>query len=225
MTRVIVTSRECRSPVLLSRLSTKKRLQAFHKNRLCLSDGVIDQMFGIQSDDTEHRLDHLELLSRYGNEQFAGDGLSYRDIRGVLRALQPRANDVIYDLGAGYGRFLIYGATIFESTFKGIEIVADRTKIADRARRRLQLNNLEIITSNVVDTDIGDGSKFYLFSPFFTKTLLAVIEKLRACANHRVITIAALYHSASILANEKWLREVKRNHSEEVLTLRLFKSQ
>jgi hypothetical protein len=225
MARANADGRERHGSFPLSPHDTRGRIQAFHANRLRLSDKAIDQMFGISPDVTEQGLDRLDLLSRYGNEQFEGDGLSYREIRRILIALQPCCNDVVYDLGAGYGRFLIYGATIFQATFKGVEIVAERARVADQARRLLQLTNLEIVTSNVVDAEIWDGSKFYLFSPFFTKTLEMVIEKLHVCAMRRAITIAALYHSASLLAREKWLTEVRGSFSDEVLSLRIFESR
>jgi len=181
---------------------------AYHTGRRRLSDAALDRLLHLSWRKTEASLDLLDLLSHYGNELLEYHGLGYADIRWIIHALRLTGRDVVYDLGAGYGRFVIYGALVAPASFKGVEIVRERAARIETARARLRLRNVCVVPHNAAAADFADGTKFYLFSPFFTPTLRAVSQKLETCAAKRPITIAAFYNAASFFATQRWLKKV-----------------
>jgi len=177
----------------------------YHAGRVRLSDTALDQLLHLSWRRTEASFDLLKLLGHYGSEQFEYGSLAYNDIRWIIHALRLTARDVVYDLGAGYGRFMIYGAVVAPARFKGIEIVRERAARIERAKARFGLRNASVVTNNAVAEDFTDGTKFYLFSPFFMPTLRAVSKKLQACAVKRPITIVAVDQAVSFFARQRWL--------------------
>jgi predicted RNA methylase len=190
------------------RASGRQLVIAYHTGRRRLSDAALDRILHLSWRKAEASLDLLDLLDRYGNELFEYHGLGYADIRWIIHALQLTERDVVYDLGAGYGRFVIYGALVSPAKFKGIEIVRERAAHIARARARLRLRNACVAAENAAAADFTDGTKFYLFSPFFTPTLRAVARKLETCAAKRPITVVAIYHAATYFSRQRWLKKV-----------------
>jgi predicted RNA methylase len=209
--------------------SGRQLVVAYHAGGRRISDAALDRILHLSWRKAEASLDLLDLLDRYGNELFEYHGLGYADIRWIVHALQLTDRDVVYDLGAGYGRFVIYGALVSPATFKGIEIVGERAAHIGRAQARLRLRNVCVVAQNAAAADFTDGTKFYLFSPFFTPTLRAVARKLEACAAKRPITIVAIYHAAVFFSRQRWLKKVTASlakHSENVPTgLEVFVSR
>lgn len=201
----------------------------YHAGRVQLSDTALDQLLHLSWRTTEASLDLLKLLGRHGSEQFDYGSLGYNDIRWIIHALQLTARDVVYDLGAGYGRFMIYGAVVSPARFKGIEIVRERAAHIERAQARFGLRNMSVVTNNAVAEDLTDGTKFYLFSPFFMPTLQAVSKKLQACAVRRSITIVAFDQAAAFFARQRWLKRATastaRQSAEVPLGLKLLVSR
>lgn len=198
--------------------NTREKIIAFHRRGFTLSDCELDHILGLSPQRTEARLDLLDLLARYGNEQFAGDGLGYQDIRAIIKSLKPRQSEVVYDLGSGYGRFIVYGAIVSGATFRGVEIVRERAVIAEQARKSLKLENADIIVGNAINVDLSDGDIFYLFNPFFTRTLRLISEKIRIRAMSQPVRIAALYHVAAFFRTQNWLRETTSDDGKDTLS-------
>lgn len=152
-------------------------------------------------------IDHqFEGLSDVDGEQPAYDGSDYEDIRRFLKIAGPKPGDVIYDLGAGYGRVILMGAiTHTDVTFKGIELVADRVRDANEVREKFELENAEFIHGNVRDVDFSEGNIFYMFNPFTNETLNIVMSKLSAIARNKRILIATTWMGRTLDINP-WLR-------------------
>jgi hypothetical protein len=203
------------------RASARQTVIAYHAGRRRLGDAALDRILHLSWRQTEASLDLLDLLDRYGNELLSYSGLGYADIRWIIHALRLTDRDVVYDLGAGYGRFVIYGALVSPAKFKGIEIVRERAAHIGKAQARLRLRNARVVAENAAAANFMDGTKFYLFSPFFTPTLRAVARKLKACAAKRPITIVAIYHAAVFFSRQRWLKKVTASlakHADDVPT-------
>jgi predicted RNA methylase len=190
------------------RASGRQKVIEYHAGRRQLSDAALDRLLHLSWRKAEASLDLLDLLDRYGNELLEYHGLGYAAIRWIIHALRLTERDVVYDLGAGYGRFVIYGALVSGAKFKGIEIVRERAAHIGRARVRLRLRNASVVAKNAAAADFTDGTKFYLFSPFFTPTLRAVARQLETCAAKRPITVVAIYHAATFFSRQRWLKKV-----------------
>jgi len=164
------------------------------------SDGKIDDCFldtilGIP------RLRHLgkEFINETDFPQpditfmdFIYEGTAYRLIRDILHKIKPTEQDVVYDIGSGYGRFALYGALTTDAQFKGIEFVTSRYDKATEIKKRFVIGNAAFINENVLDVDMSDGTIFYMFNPFYPRgnsTQYAVENELRKIADAKPITV------------------------------------
>lgn len=165
---------------------------------------AIDWLLGIQEIS-----ENLELQrQRYGNEQYEYQGTPYEFIADFLHVLDLGPEDVLYDLGSGYGRIPLYAAlTTNCGKCKGIEIVPERVRISQNAARALLLLNVDFIQDNVQDYDFSDGTIFFLFNPFTWQTLEKVGEKFKKIVAQRKIQIVTWGGpSVAYLERQHWLK-------------------
>jgi hypothetical protein len=100
----------------------------------------------------------------------------------------------------------------------GVELVQERTAIAERASQKLQLQNVTIHNTNALDPDLvlEDVDFFFMYAPFSRGTFTKVLGRLRHTAEARQaaglepFTIAA--RLSRRLERERWLR--KSHHQE-----------
>jgi SAM-dependent methyltransferase len=123
------------------------------------------------------------------NGQHEGIWTSYSAARDIGRALRLSESDTFYDLGAGYGRLVLYTAITSPATCKGIEMVGERVQLVQAAIDKLALHNAEFIESKVQDVDYSDGDIFYMYSPFSGQTFDKVFDQLEAIAAEKPITV------------------------------------
>lgn len=74
-------------------------------------------------------------------------------VRKIVSVIHPVKSDVLYDLGCGDGRLLVYAAKHFGCRCVGYEIEPDRVKIARENVRKAGLENLVTIIQGDVTTD------------------------------------------------------------------------
>lgn len=154
-----------------------------------LSDEDADSFFA-EIEQLESSIDQNKLSAEYGEEQFTYEATPYSYIQEFLTKFSPSHTDVVYDLGSGYGRLVIFGALNSDADFRGIEISEARNKKAAELAKRLGISNAAFYTGNVLDFDLSDGDIFFLFNPFNSRTLSAVGEKLHEISLRKTIKIA-----------------------------------
>ena len=196
--------------------------QAWHQSNQPLDDHDIDRLLGFRCEAVEARLRIGKLLLEFGDELMFYEPTPYARIRRLLRGLKPEKPNVFYDLGAGYGRVLIYGGLTSNATFRGIEVVPQRVAEADRVRERLNLRNVEFVCGNARDTDLADGDLFFFYNPFFADTLREVSGRLKRVADQRAIRIASMGRSSDYFSRQDWLTE---SALTDGLGLRVFMSR
>jgi SAM-dependent methyltransferase len=174
---------------LVSKEDVKNIFLEFHESKLIKGDRELDEILGTRSKDNEKDIDRDWLISEYGMEQYLYEGTPYDYIRYIIHKLKPKQEEVIYDLGSGYGRLVLYGALTTRATYRGVEIVPERVLAAERAKNNLGLRNAEFYQGNVVDLDISGGDIYFLFNPFFHETLESVGKKLKDIAQKGKIKI------------------------------------
>jgi|GEM_PF-3407603 len=129
-----------------------------------------------------------------------------------LTELGMSSDDVLYDLGSGYGRVVLYAGMTATAQCKGVELLPERVEVATAARNRLQLDNVDFTAANVRDVDFSDGTIFYFWHPFSAPTFRNVIERLRMLAEQRLqagddpITIVSR-GKAGLMDVQPWLIE------------------
>jgi hypothetical protein len=136
-----------------------------------------------------------EVISKlYPNER-AWDGSSsciwtpYDVSRALVHEVDLCEDDTFYDLGAGYGRLVLYAGITAVAACKGIEMVNERVQRVQSAIERLEIDNAKFIGGKVQDHDYSDGDVFYMYAPFSEDTYEHVFDRLEEIGNTKPITI------------------------------------
>jgi hypothetical protein len=130
----------------------------------------------------------------------------YATIGVALRHLNVTPDDVVYDLGSGYGRFILYGGIVTEAQYKGIEMLPERVEVCREAIARLQLSNVTITEGNVLGQDYSDGSVFYMYYPFSPQTFRGVVAGLKKIAAQKKITVVTRLCPPSLFNDQNWIK-------------------
>jgi SAM-dependent methyltransferase len=72
----------------------------------------------------------------------------------------------ILDIGAGVGKFCLFGAMNTESNFTGIEMRPHLVEIAEDMFRYFGVKKAKIIQGNITDFQFTEFNSFYLYNPF-----------------------------------------------------------
>ncbi len=189
--------------------SVRDIFKAYDTQKIDLSDEILDDFLGLDIATVESGVNQRTISRRYGPEQFTYEGTPYDFTRIFLEVVDPSETDVVYDLGAGYGRVLLYGALTRQSLFRGIEIVPERVGMIQKAIDRFSISNAQISRQNVLDSDFSDGTIFFLFNPFGNATITEVLKRLHDLAKKRSITIVAWGGGGVAQFSElRWLKEI-----------------
>lgn len=199
-------------------------LTQLHASDEKIDSSTIDKLIGIVPDKIERNVDIRRLEEQYGHEQYPYQGTPYEIIRGFLKELNLSEDDVLYDLGCGYGRIPLYGAMTTPAQYRGIEIVPERVVEADAVKDKFKLNNVEFRQGNVLEQNYGDGSVFFLFNPFNRKTLEKVGKQLEELSKTKKIRVVSLGPSTSYFQSQNWLRPVETSSKERPWSLTIFES-
>ena len=183
-------------------------IKAYDRFELNLTDSIIDRMLGISKEND----DDINTKSEYMSEQIFYEGTPYSYIRAILSVLDLGEEDLIYDLGSGYGRFVIYGALTRKLHFYGIELLKKRVEKAKNSAEELHLNNAFFENNNILTADYSSGSVFFLFNPFCYSTLNMVGSNLRQIAEgHPIKIITWGGASNDYFKKQEWLDEKQSN--------------
>lgn len=203
----------------------RNHVRSLHRSSRPIDDRELDALLGIV--EKEDRLDPVALVLEHGNEAVDGyDGSPYEVAREAVRRLGPQGGDVLYDLGCGYGRVVLWAALVSDAEIRGIDLVTQRLASARRAIRRLGLKNARVVQGNVSSTRFDDGTHFFLFNPFFRGTMQRVSLRLARIARAHPIHVATYWMSNDFLSRRRWLREIvdPRDGSDDPYRLRMFAS-
>lgn len=199
-------------------------LAQLHDSDDKIDSRLIDDLIGINSGPVEKDIDMEALKEQYGYEQFPYQGTPYELIRRFLKELNLTDQDVLYDLGCGYGRIPLYGAMTTYGKYRGIEIVPERVKEANAAKDKFKLDNVDFRQGNVLEQDYADGSVFFLFNPFTDETLKKVGEQLEQLAKAKKIRVVSIGASTSYFNSQNWLRPVESGSKERPWGLTIYES-
>lgn len=84
----------------------------------------------------------------------------------AARLLVTEPGTRVLDVGCGPGKFCLVAASLTDGSFTGVEHRADLVAAARSAARRLDLDEIEIIHSNVLDLRFDRYDAFYIYNPF-----------------------------------------------------------
>lgn len=204
---------------------SQRSLIKFHySSGKMMEDRVIDEFLGIKYQETEDKISR-DSLPAWTIVDWPKD-LSqswFEEIRIAFKLRPPGAGDVVYDLGSGYGRYILYGAVNFpKATFKGVELVKERVQLVKSISDRLGLRNTRLIAEDVLNINLDDGSYFFLFNPFPNHIMDQVLKRLESLGRKKKITVITLHEPGTKLLKAEWLRLVA--DSQKWRKIRVFES-
>jgi hypothetical protein len=186
-------------------------IRSIHQSGEAIDDEAIDRLLGVAYEETENSIP----VCQYGKSicrmwPKRNTQSSFEKIRKTYAHLPLRDGAIVYDLGSGHGRVLLYGACLFPKVrFKGVELVSERAKATQQAARNAKLSNVELINENVLDVDLSDGTVFYFFNPF-PAMMDIILCRLRQVALKVNITLVTSGRTTSDVANVPWLKIIKQ---------------
>jgi hypothetical protein len=178
-------------------------------------DAAIDRLLGLRRPAllSREEADWGGLAGVAGGQELDPTPTSYHRIHAAVRALDLGAEDVFYDLGAGWGRVVVYAALATDARARGVEVVGYRAAVARRAIGRYAISSARVVRGSAAAAGaFDDGTAFFLYDPFDGPTWSAVLARLRAIARLRPIRLLAhVFFPATDrrLAAARWLRPVR----------------
>lgn len=190
-----------------TRTFVQSLLQQVAAGQLSLTDHAIDWLLFIYSSDVETSLRQSALWIRWGLEKLTYEASPYTQLRAMLTKLNLGPDDIVYDLGAGYGRVVLYTALMSAAQVVGIELVPERAVIAQAAIKRLDLDRASMRVGHVLNEDLRDGTTFFLFNPFRQIVLSRVARQLETIAVAKPIRIISSGPSNKFFSQQgEWLQ-------------------
>ncbi|MBL8951064.1 MAG: methyltransferase domain-containing protein [Myxococcaceae bacterium] len=106
-----------------------------------------------------------------------------------LATLEPGPGDVVYDLGAGCGKFVTTVAASTQARVIGVELGETWVTSSRETAARLGVTNAEHLCADVRDVDLTNGTQFYLYHPFYGSVARDTAQKLAAVAAQKAIAV------------------------------------
>lgn len=165
-------------------------MRAYHQGEVEPTDEALDAALGLPPRQPVLGIhEDPRLARRHPGESFADLPTPFDVTRGLYEALALGEDDLLYDLGCGSGRVVLYGAVVTPARFRGIEIVEERIDVALEAVRRSGIERVTFIAASALDHEISEPSVLYLSRPFADEIETLVVAKIHAEARRRALTV------------------------------------
>lgn len=140
--------------------------------------------------------------------------IGYRNVRRILRVVNPGPEDVFYDIGCGMGRILCVAAQRPVRKCVGVELLEPLCQIArqNAATLRGRKAPIQIICGDATGVDLSDGTIYFMFNPFGPDTLRDTLENIRSSLAQKPRAVKVVYYHAkyeSVLEGQEWLVKVQ----------------
>lgn len=188
-----------------------------------LPDQEMDDLLGICAEETESELYESGLSSDYLQERFLYEGTPYILLRSLFHELSLSADDILFDLGSGYGRVVFYAGIVTRAQIIGVEIVPERIASSLSLRNTLRLERVDFIRANVLEYEYSRGTVFFLFNPFTKDTLHKVAQTLEHIANQKHIRIVSVAECAHFFDTLPWLHTTYTD-GQRPFDIRIYRS-
>jgi hypothetical protein len=115
-------------------------------------------------------------------------------------------DDVFYDLGSGLGHIVLLVRLLTGARAYGIEIDPGFCAYARESAAELAVSGVQFIAEDARHADYGQGTVFFLFTPFRGAILGSVQERLAAQAARRPIRVCTYGTCTHEVAKTQWLQ-------------------
>lgn len=119
----------------------------------------------------------------------------YIALEEIITKLEIENDDIFVDIGCGKGRVIFYASRLKLKKVIGIELRKDMIDIAKHNLRMLKFRNtnIEIINSDIIDYHFNDGTIFFMYAPFGSKTLQKVLGNIKESLKRNQRKIRIVY--------------------------------
>jgi len=186
---------------------TAELIRQFHRGLTDLADSVLERTLQITPCAGEPSANLPALLHRFGNQNFSFGETPFRYLREIFRIVRPEPDQLFCDVGAGYGHVVFYGACVARCRFRAIEILPLRHRALIATRRRLGLEDIEIIRGDALAQNYDEVDYLFLNNPFFPDLARRFIDRLKA-ARQRPLTVIAMYNIVDVLRGDAAFAEI-----------------
>lgn len=143
-----------------------------------------------------------------------------RHILDLIASCRFASGDVFVDLGSGLGHVPLLVCILAGIRALGVEVQPDHAASAHETARRLNLSGVQFLAEDARNTDLSDGTVFYMFTPFTGSILAEVVDRLRTQSKTRQIKICTLGPCTCILQRQTWLKVDQRSDTERIAIFR-----
>jgi hypothetical protein len=183
-------------------------IRQFHRGIADVADSDLERALRISSSPERRSASLPALLRRFGNQNFAFGGMPFRHLREIFRIISPEPDQLFCDAGAGYGHVVFYGACVAPCRFRAIEILPVRCNAMIRSRRRLGLEDIEIIRGDALAQSYDDVDYLLLNNPFFPDLARRFIDHV-AEGRQRPLTVIAMHNIVDVLRGSAAFTEIE----------------
>lgn len=205
----------------------RRHVAELHASDDPIDDRALDARMELRVGSAESAASWVDLVLRYGHHRVNQADLPYSIFRELFRRLLPSPDELLVDLGSGYGRLALYGGLLRNARVHGIELVRERVDEALRVRDLWELSCMEVTWGNATVVEWPEASVYCVLNPFLPSVLPLAVERLREEARRRRILIASVSTSNLTFERQPWLIEVPEGGPQpsSALGLRLFESR
>ncbi len=215
-----------------------------HNELFSLSSPAIDQYFGLRVNETEETLYQVARslrpdgnLSNLGHVLHDGHqtwiGLKpetlqtpYHELLKLCEHLRPQKDEVLIDLGAGYGRLgLVLHYLYPEVFFKGYELVSERVEEGNRVFKNLGCDKAELFCQDLTkDFIIPKATYYFIYDYGKVAHIRQTLKQLEAFTDsHHFKVVARGKGTRSIIEHEHpWLSQINPVIREENFSIYSF---
>ena len=155
---------------------------------------------------------HQNTKNKDNNVYQAAD---YRNLRRLVRLLQPNEEDVFYDIGCGEGRVVCVFGRIRLRLVVGIEV---DSSLCDQARKnaeglRGRRADIQIRCQDAARAELSDGTIYFVYNSFGKATMVEVLDKIHSSLAPSPRRLRIVYYNAvleELFKECSWLVLIKQ---------------
>lgn len=129
---------------------------------------------------------------------------------------------VFYDIGSGLGQLPSLVHLLTGATANGIEFEPAYCDYALACATDLNLSAVEFINADARTVDYGDGTVFFMYTPFVGSLLQTVLEKLQREPRSKGVWVCTYGPCTPVVAQQSWLECVE--NKADLYQLGVFRS-
>lgn len=166
------------------------RVRAFHRGEAEATSDELDVALGLSPRrGSDAPFEDPELVARHPGQSFADLPTPYDVTRGLFETLDLGPDDVVFDLGCGTGRVVLYGAAVCPAAFFGIEIVEERVAEGRAAIEASGQARVTIVQGSALELDLAPATVVYLARPFGDENEAKMMARLATEARKRRLRV------------------------------------